>query len=315
MLDKLRAMAIFASVVQNGSFSRSAEELGITTSAVSQQIRSLETDLGVVLLNRSTRKISLTEPGEVFFERCQNMVKEASIGRAMVEGLRDDMSGTVRLATSPVLALKLIMPCLKIWLSNTPDLSFNLLSDFMHIDLIDRQIDLAVRCSEKQTEAHFDHDELGTIPMMLWGSPEYLKKFGGVLTSKTLDQANLITVDDAKDSYLSRIEAGNKKLRCSSNLATNSPDTAKDLAVNGLGIVKLPLCDVLDEIESGDLVCAAPEIRMSDLCLFIVTLKQSQQPVKIAKAAELIKNYYQNEFFPQMERVKDMLISSNRMYG
>ena len=315
MLDKLRAMAIFASVVENGSFSRSAEELGITTSAVSQQIRSLETDLGVVLLNRSTRKISLTEPGEVFFERCQNMVKEASIGRAMVEGLRDDMSGTVRLATSPVLALKLIMPCLKIWLSNTPDLSFNLLSDFMHIDLIDRQIDLAVRCSEKQTEAHFDHYELGTIPMMLWGSPEYLEKFGGVLTSKTLEQANLITVDDAKDSYLSRIEVGNKKLRCSSNLATNSPDTAKDLAVNGLGIVKLPLCDVLDEIESGHLVPAAPEIRMSDLCLYIVTLKQSQQPVKIAKAAELIKGYYQNEFFAQMERVKDMLITSNRMYG
>ena len=315
MLYKLRAMAIFASVVENGSFSRSADELGITTSAVSQQIRSLETDLGVVLLNRSTRKISLTEAGEVFFERCQNMVKEASIGRAMVEGLRDDMSGTVRLATSPVLALKLIMPCLKIWLSNTPDLSFNLLSDFEHIDLIDHQIDLAVRCTEKQAETHFEHYELGSIPMMLWGSPEYLDQFGGVLSSKTLEQANLITVDDVKDSYLSRIEAGSKKLRCTSNLATNSPDTAKDLAVNGFGIVKLPLCDVLDEIENGDLVPAAPEIKMSDLCLYIVTLKQNQQPVKIAKASDLIKDYYQNEFIAQIDRVKGMLSTTLQRYG
>jgi DNA-binding transcriptional LysR family regulator len=75
MLDNLRSMAVFAGVVERGSFSAAARDLGITTSAVSQQVRSLEQDMGVVLLHRSTRKLSLTEAGHAFFQSCQEMVE------------------------------------------------------------------------------------------------------------------------------------------------------------------------------------------------------------------------------------------------
>lgn len=80
ILDNLRAMAVFVAVVRHGSFSGAAKELGITTSAVSQQIRSLENELGAVLLQRSTRKVSLTEVGELFHQSAMQMVAAAQMG-------------------------------------------------------------------------------------------------------------------------------------------------------------------------------------------------------------------------------------------
>jgi DNA-binding transcriptional LysR family regulator len=89
MLDNLRSMAVFACVVERGSFSGAARDLGITTSAVSQQIRSLEEEMDVLLLHRSTRKLSMTEAGQAFFISCQEMVAAAERGKIRINELRD----------------------------------------------------------------------------------------------------------------------------------------------------------------------------------------------------------------------------------
>ena len=119
MLDNLRGMAVFASVVNHGSFSGSARELGITTSAVSQQIRSLENDLGVVLLHRSTRKLSLTEAGAGFYEAAKNVVSAAEQGKMRVNQLRDELAGSLRIATTPELGVNHVLPALSNWSVHT----------------------------------------------------------------------------------------------------------------------------------------------------------------------------------------------------
>lgn len=101
MLDQLRAMGVFACVVEKSSFSGAARALGITTSAVSQQIRSLEHEMEVTLLHRSTRKLSLTEAGQTFFHSCQEMLAAAERGRTRINELRDDLVGELRIATTP----------------------------------------------------------------------------------------------------------------------------------------------------------------------------------------------------------------------
>jgi DNA-binding transcriptional LysR family regulator len=112
MLDNLRSMAVFASVVERGSFSAAARDLGITTSAVSQQVRSLEHEMGVVLLHRSTRKLSLTEAGHAFFQSCQEMVEAAQRGRIRINELRDELIGDLRIATTPELGANHVVPAL-----------------------------------------------------------------------------------------------------------------------------------------------------------------------------------------------------------
>ena len=103
MLDQLRAMGVFACVVEKNSFSGAARELGITTSAVSQQIRSLEQGMDAVLLHRSTRKLSLTEAGQAFFHSCQEMISAAERGKIRINQLRDDLIGDLRIASTPEL--------------------------------------------------------------------------------------------------------------------------------------------------------------------------------------------------------------------
>ena len=143
MLDNLRGMAVFASVVRHGSFSGAAKELGITTSAVSQQIRSLENDLGVSLLHRSTRKLSLTEAGESLYSSATQMVKAAEQGRDSVIQLKDELSGSLRIATTPELAKAYLLPALSDWLVEHDNLSLNIISRD-NLDMIEDRVDVAL---------------------------------------------------------------------------------------------------------------------------------------------------------------------------
>src|SRR5690606_41764548 len=115
MLDQLRAMGVFACVVEKNSFSGAARELGITTSAVSQQIRSLEHDMEVVLLNRSTRKLSLTEAGQAFFHSCQEMLSAAERGKVRINELRDDLVGELRIVSLRDLCSNQVIPARCHW--------------------------------------------------------------------------------------------------------------------------------------------------------------------------------------------------------
>ena len=121
MLDQLRSMGVFACVVEKSSFSGAARDLGITTSAVSQQIRSLEQEMEVTLLHRSTRKLSLTEAGQAFFYSCQEMLAAAERGKIRINELRDDLVGDLRIATTPELGATHLVPALSHWVSALVD--------------------------------------------------------------------------------------------------------------------------------------------------------------------------------------------------
>ena len=160
MLDQLRAMGVFACVVEKNSFSGAARELGITTSAVSQQIRSLEQDMEVVLLHRSTRKLSLTEAGQAFFHSCQEMLSAAERGKIRINELRDDLIGELRIASTPELCANHVIPALSHWMSAHRGLSVHLEADNQYIDLIDGRIDIALRMSPK-----IDDQQLHAVPL------------------------------------------------------------------------------------------------------------------------------------------------------
>lgn len=149
MLDQLRAMGVFACVVEKSSFSGAARELGITTSAVSQQIRSLENEMEVILLHRSTRKLSLTEAGQAFFHSCREMLAAAERGKVRINELRDELVGDLRIATTPEIGAMHLVPALSHWISAHRGLSVHFEAENKYIDLIEGRIDIAVRMSSK----------------------------------------------------------------------------------------------------------------------------------------------------------------------
>ena len=144
MLDNLEAWQFCKCCTSYASFSGAAKELGITTSAVSQQIRSLENDMGVVLLHRSTRKLSLTEAGTSFM-RVQRCGCGSRTSRIRVNQLRDELAGNLRIATTPELGVNHILPALSTWISAHDDLTIHFEADNQYVDLIEERIDIALR--------------------------------------------------------------------------------------------------------------------------------------------------------------------------
>jgi DNA-binding transcriptional LysR family regulator len=296
MLDNLRGMAVFASVVGHGSFSGSARELGITTSAVSQQIRSLENELGVVLLHRSTRKLSLTEAGESFYESAKDVVSAAEQGRIKVNQLRDELAGSLRVSTKPELGVNHILPALSTWMAAHDDLSVTYLADNHYIDMIDERIDIAIRMSPSINDSSLSSYPLTDVRQLLVASPQYLRQHPKINTPKDLADHQLICIEIMKDAnQIDMIQTEtNKKTRVKMNsrIYTNNVFMATTLAKEGHGLVRMMEMDIKKELESGELVEVLTGYQLPSFVLYAVTLNRDQQPAKITRCLEVLKKYF-----------------------
>lgn len=296
MLDNLRGMAVFASVVGHGSFSGSARELGITTSAVSQQIRSLENELGVVLLHRSTRKLSLTEAGESFYEAAKDVVSAAEQGRIKVNQLRDELAGSLRVATTPELGVNHILPALSTWMAAHDDLSITYLADNHYIDMIDERIDIAIRMSPTINDSNLSSHPLTDVRQLLVASPQYLRQNTKLQTPKDLADHQLICIEIMKDANqidLIQTETGKKtRTKMHSRIYTNNVFMATTLAKEGHGLVRMMEMDIKKELESGELVEVLTGYQLPSFVLYAVTLNRDQQPAKITRCLEVLKKYF-----------------------
>lgn len=289
MLDNLRSMAVFASVVRHGSFSGAAKELGITTSAVSQQIRSLETDLGVSLLHRSTRKLSLSEAGESLYNAAVQMVKAAEQGRDSVIQLKDEISGSLRIATTPELAKNYLLPALSSWLAEHDNLTLNLISRGDHADMIEDRIDLALVLSEGNQGL-----ALASVKQVLVAAPSYLAGRDAIETPKGLTQHDVVLCSEKSTENLEFRKNGEKtNVRISSRLYSNNANIALNLAREGYGILKTNEVMAKDLIASGELVVVLPEYDLPALTISAVTASKEQTPVKAQKCLEVLEAYFQ----------------------
>ncbi|USZ14821.1 LysR family transcriptional regulator [Moraxella sp. FZFQ2102] len=287
MLDNLRSMAVFASVVRHGSFSGAAKELGITTSAVSQQIRSLETDLGVSLLHRSTRKLSLSEAGESLYNAAVQMVKAAEQGRDSVIQLKDEISGSLRIATTPELAKNYLLPALSSWLAEHDNLSLNLISRD-NADMIEDRIDLALVLSEGNQGT-----ALASVKQVLVAAPSYLAGRDAIDAPKQLSTHDVVLCSEKSTENLEFRKNGEKtNVRISARLYSNNANIALNLACEGYGILKTNEVMAKDLIAAGKLVVVLPEYDLPALTISAVTASKEQTPVKAQKCLEVLEAHF-----------------------
>lgn len=297
MLENLRGMAVFASVVRHGSFSGSAKELGITTSAVSQQIRSLENDMGVVLLHRSTRKLSLTEAGASFYESAKDVVAAAEQGRIRVNQLRDELAGNLRIATTPELGVNHILPALSTWMSAHDDLNIHFEADNQYVDMIEERIDIAIRMAPSANDNTLSMFPLTEVRQMLVASPHYLRQYDKLVEPKDLTKLQMIGVSLLKDPNqfdVNHIETGKKtRVKMPSRIQTNNVFLATTLAKEGHGVMRIMSLDVQKELASGDLVEVLPGYQLPTYMLYAVTPRREQQPAKVTRCLEVLTKYFE----------------------
>ncbi|RCU29545.1 LysR family transcriptional regulator [Acinetobacter baumannii] len=296
MLDQLRAMGVFACVVEKSSFSGAARELGITTSAVSQQIRSLENEMDVILLHRSTRKLSLTEAGQAFFSSCQEMLAAAERGKIRINELRDDLIGDLRLATTPDLAVQHIIPALSHWMSAHRGLSVHFEVGHRYIDLIEERIDIAVRMSSTAVEESDSVIPMAFVDQILVASPSYLNQTSPILHPNDLNNHELLSINAMNDSRsfnFQHAKTGEKlNIEMASRLQSNNLQVAKALCQQGHGIARILYLDAQKELKNGSLIEILPDWKLPAFTLYAEIAKHDQQPMKIQRCVEALKQYF-----------------------
>lgn len=297
MLDNLRGMGVFACVVERNSFSGAAKQLGITTSAVSQQIRSLEEELNVTLMHRSTRKISLTEAGMAFYQSCQEMMAAAERGKIRISELQDHLMGELRLATTPELAAMHVVPALSHWLTAHENLQLTIEASSQYIDLMDQQIDIALRMSPQiEQRENYDTVIMARVEQIMLASPSYLAQHPAIEHPDDLAKHSLLPILQMKDAdqlhFTHRQSGESIRMRMPSRIRTDNVYVVKSMCLHGFGVSRLLFPDAQRALRAGELVEILPQWKLPEYVLYAVMLKRDQQPAKISRCLETLSNHF-----------------------
>ncbi len=176
-MDRLHAMEVFVRVVDSGSFSAAARDLGIGQPSVSKLVAGLEDRLQVRLLVRSTRRLSATEAGQAFYERARRAIDEADEAEASARGLAAGLEGRLRICAPVTLARLHIVPRLGVFLDAHPRLRIEAVLDDRNIDLLEENIDIALRLGDLSDSA-LTARKIASAPRLLLASPDYIARHG-----------------------------------------------------------------------------------------------------------------------------------------
>ena len=291
-MDDLKRMAVFASVVQHGSMSGAARALGMSPSAVSQQVRQLEREGCVTLLHRSTRKLALTEAGQRVHAQCAAMCAAADQARAELAASREAPSGELRLSATVGFA-RHVAPALGTMLAENPALRLRLLVDDAPIDLIDARIDLAVRFG-RLADSSWAARRLGTLEWWLCASPGWLAQHGQPDTPDALLAHTWLGFAREDNGLLLDLhgpDGATRSLRVAPRIVSNNQLSIQQMCEAGLGLALMGSVDVQDALQTGRLVRLLPQWNLGTLGIWAVTPQRDAQPAKVRQAIAALHGY------------------------
>lgn len=255
MLDQLRGLVVFAEVVESKSFARAAERLGMTRSAVSKHVAQLEAQLGVQLLSRTTRKLSLTEVGERVHAASVSMREAAECAREAATLHQGVVEGVLRVTAPAALGRKYLMPLVRDLLAAHPRLELTLLLSDSYVDLVEERIDVALRVGGF-VDSTLIAKRIAPVASLFCAAPRYLAAHGAPRTPQELAQHAFIQHVPSSEPGKLTLSKGKRvvQVRAGGRLATNDGAAGVEAAVQGLGIISGPDFELSDEVRAGRLV-------------------------------------------------------------
>lgn len=307
-MNDLKPYAVFAETVTAGSMSAAARRLGMSPSAVSQTIRALEKQAGVMLLHRSTRKLALTEAGERCYPHARRLLDAAQAAAASLAQARDAPTGELRVS-APVGFGTYIAPALAPLLAQSPQLRLCLLVDDAMIDLIDARIDIAIRVGNL-VDSGWIARRLCEFEMILCAAPAYIERYGTPASPQDLLNHHWlspmrVTPEPAWDDTASVAERlptltldmhgamGKREcINVGARIASNSQLSLQQMCEQGLGIARLGYADVSPSLARASLVRLLPQWRFTPMPVTAVTPRRDGEPAKVRVAMEALKRYF-----------------------
>ena len=255
-MDKLTSMVVFTKVAKAGSFASAAKELGLSRAMATKHVMQLENSLGIRLLNRTTRNLSLTEVGAVYLERCLQVLDDIEETELAVTRLQTEPRGTLKVNSAPFFGAYHLAPAIAAYHEIFPDVSVELVLQAGYVDLIEEGFDLAVHLDDLHDSSLIAR-RLGSSQRVVCGSPSYFKKHGMPSTPEDLKKHNCLvnsTLPPRDQWHFSEPETGKTTMiKVSGTLQANVADAIRMAAINGLGVCLLPTYMAGQDLRKGRL--------------------------------------------------------------
>ena len=251
----------FSEVVKTGSFVKAAAKVGMPKSTLSNKISELEQSLGVTLLTRTTRKLSLTEAGRRYFERCAHALSELQSAKEEVAQSQSSVQGLIRISTLPNFADEALTRILTDFRMQYPLVSFEIDCSERQVDIVGEGFDLAIRAG-KLSDSSLMAKKVGQGSFILIASPAYLKKQGAPKHPKDLvaHPCLKLQLNETNDSWVLKGPNGKSaSIKVTGPYLANATATIKALVMRGEGIGLFPALPCREEIARGELVHVLPE--------------------------------------------------------
>ncbi|MGB5557022.1 MAG: LysR family transcriptional regulator [Paracoccaceae bacterium] len=271
-MDRLTEMEAFATVVDQGGFTDAAKKMGISKSAVSKHVSSLEARLGARLLNRTTRRVSPTEIGLAYYDRARRVLNDAGEADSLVTAMQSAPSGLLRISVATDFGVNHLSPILGEFLQEFPDITVNMVLNNRYVELISEGFDMAIRIGELEDSTLRARKLTETTKRMV-GSPEYFKKYGRPQKIDDLNEHKLLHYSNQANNAVWKLTApsGEKRqVRTAGWLTVNDGQSLLNAAISGLGIAYLPSFLYAEALAQGLVEEAIPDLPIDTQGIYAV---------------------------------------------
>lgn len=292
-MERLKRMSVFAKVVECGSFTGAARQLAMSVSSISQTVSKLETELNVKLLNRSTRRIGLTEAGRIYYQGCRRMLQEVQEVHEQLYAFNNTPTGTLRIGCSSTMAQNVLATMTAEMLKEYPGLSVNLVTGIPAPDLIADGLDVVIRVGALQDSGLFSR-RLGSMPMVVCAAKSYLAQYG--TPEKPSDMVNFswLEYNVRPDSNFELIapEGITTQISPQGRFVTNDSQTMIRWLNAGAGIAYAPLMWVIEEIKRGEVEVLFKKYHSDPRPVYALYTEKDKMPLKVQVCIDYLTEYF-----------------------
>ena len=296
-MDRFDAMLAFTRVVELGGFTKAALSLNLPKTTVSAQVQALESRLRVKLLNRTTRRVSVTTDGAAYYERAVQLLQELEETESLVSQATASPKGRLRVDVPGSLGRRIIVPALNGFLSRYPEIELEMGCNDRPVDLIEEGVDCVIRGGEL-TDLSLVARRVGSLKFLTCASPGYLAEYGEPQTPADIERHKGVHYFSSKSGKIFEFDFskdGEKTLICARRrVLLNDGDACVAAALAGAGIVQLPTYMVQDHIASGELAIVLGTYLSEDLPIHALYPQNRHLSTKVRAFIDWISELFEH---------------------
>ncbi|HDL7796084.1 TPA: HTH-type transcriptional activator AaeR [Yersinia enterocolitica] len=292
-MERLKRMSVFAKVVECRSFTGAARQLAMSVSSISQTVSKLESELNVKLLNRSTRRIGLTEAGRIYYQGCRRMLQEVQEVHEQLYAFNNTPTGTLRIGCSSTMAQNVLATMTAEMLKEYPGLSVNLVTGIPAPDLIADGLDVVIRVGALQDSGLFSR-RLGSMPMVVCAAKSYLAQHGTPEKPSDMTNFSWLEYSVRPDSNFELIapEGITTQISPQGRFVTNDSQTMIRWLKAGAGIAYAPLMWVIEEIKRGEVEVLFKKYHSDPRPVYALYTEKDKMPLKVQVCIDYLTEYF-----------------------